>query len=290
MGAGVAAMIAGICRIGGIALGPMQRRQAVSVLTRAPIRPGPGKGPGGAVAYDHERQEGGEDTSEHGLVVSLPPVSSGRICPNAMDIGMHAATGGRLPSTHWCPTGGWGLPLLGDVRGQAAHRPGQGCGGGRAAPAAKLRDLSLLWRWQRQRQARRLALRPCHLLGTTKHAKNAKRLNNTQEHLLFFRDFRVFRSFLSSARLFRFFLNRSLVHSAAALHGRLPSRPDCSQACSLPQLWAGGRGRLDGAQSASSPCMRLRIPLLLRSGTKGTNTTRPPQPLTSTAPTTSSSR
>ncbi len=31
----------------------------------------------------------------------------------------------------------------------------------------------------------------------------------TQEHLLFFRDFRVFRSFLSSARLLRLFLNRS---------------------------------------------------------------------------------
>ena len=49
---------------------------------------------------------------------------------------------------------------------------------------------------------------PVHLLGTTKHAKLAKRLN-IWERLLTFRDFRVFRSFLSSARLFRLFLNRS---------------------------------------------------------------------------------
>lgn len=124
MGAGVAAVIAGICRIGGIALGPMQRRQAMPVPTLAPILPGPGKGPGSAVAKDCECQEGGEDTSEHGVVVSLPPVGSGRICPNEMGIALHAATGGGRPSTHWRLTAGWCFALRGEGQGRPTQSQG----------------------------------------------------------------------------------------------------------------------------------------------------------------------
>ena len=57
-----------------------------------------------------------------------------------------------------------------------------------------------------------------------KHAKNAKRLTRDTEHFAaFFRDFRVFRS--SSARLFRLFLNRSLVEFCQRPYQPLVFRP-----------------------------------------------------------------
>lgn len=61
VGAGVAAVIAGLTGLLGIGMRPVCRRQAVPRL----IHPWPGKGRGGPVAEDRQGQQGGEDTSEH---------------------------------------------------------------------------------------------------------------------------------------------------------------------------------------------------------------------------------